>query len=210
MADLNIRFPIYSRLLRLYPAPYRERYGEQMLQTLADMLDASPSVSGKSAVWLQVSSDLPSSIARQQLSFVSNAFTRETPTFVRRNSVISAILFTPFFFIAVANDIDAHRLYHTWLWGNGVLFTWIILLPTLGMALSATTLFFWLYANKRSWWQGLLDLAHNWMMLLPIVLGLGILFLVFFHDSVHCVAGNPVRELRGAHATLYCIESNAS
>jgi hypothetical protein len=210
MADLKIRFPVYSRLLKLYPAPYRERYGEQMLQTLADMLDASSSVSGRSAVWVQVSFDLPGSIARQQLSFVGNVFTRETPAFVRRNSVISTILLAPFFVIAITNDIDAHRLYNTWLWSAGVLFTWIVLLPVLGMALSATTLFFWLRTNKRSWRQSLLDLAHNWMILLPIVLGLGILFLVFFHDSVHCVAGSPVRELRGAHATLHCIASNAS
>jgi len=210
MADLNGRFPVYSRLLRLYPVPYRKRYGEQMLQTLADMLDASPSVTYKAAVWMQVLFDLPVSVARQQLSFVGNAFTRETPTFVRRNSVISALLFAPFLVIAPINDIDAHRFYNTWLWGAGILFTWLVLLPVLGMALSATTLFFWLRAGKRSWWQSLLDLTHNWMMLLPIVWGIGILFLVFFHDSVHCVVGNPINELRGAHATLHCIASNAS
>ncbi|HUB93662.1 MAG TPA: hypothetical protein VMB52_04115 [Verrucomicrobiae bacterium] len=206
MADLDTRFPVYSRLLRLYPAFYRQRYSEQILQTLADMLDANPSRAHHANVWLRTSLDLPWSVATQRVNYASLLLTHETPDFVRRNSLVSGLLFVPFFVIATANDLAAHRFYHTWLWSYDVLLTWIIVLPMLGMTLSIVTLFIWLSGNRRSWWRSLCDLSHNWTMILPIVLGLGILFLVFFHDSVHCITGNPISELRNLHSTLRCIE----
>ncbi len=206
MAKLSARFPVYSRLLKLYPTRYQERYGEQMLQTLADMLDANSSATGRLLVWLRATRDFPASLFSQQWAYAGTVLSRETPRFVQRNALVSGLLFVPFFAIATANDLVAHRLYHTWLWSFDVLVAWIVLLPAFGLLLSTATLFAWLRLNKRSWWQSLRDIAHNWMMLLPILLGVGILSLVFFHDSVHCVTGNPVRELHNPHATLRCVE----
>jgi hypothetical protein len=177
-----------------------------MLQTLADMLDAAPSASDRFLIWLRTALDLPISLAAQQLEYAGDVLTHETPSFVRRNAFISALLFLPFFVIAITNDMDAHRFYHTWLWQLDVLFTWILLLPTLGMLLSIASLFFWLRTSRRSWWHALRDVSHNWMMLLPIALGIGIILLLFLHDSVQCIAGSPLRELRNVHATLRCVE----
>jgi hypothetical protein len=37
MGNLKKRFPLYSKVLRLYPYRYQKEYGEQILQTTADI-----------------------------------------------------------------------------------------------------------------------------------------------------------------------------
>jgi hypothetical protein len=80
-----------------------------------------------------------------------------------------------------------------------------VLLPSLAVLLSSITFALWVHANKRTRLKSFMDIRHNWVMVLPIILGLGLLFLVFFHDSIHCVTGNPIRELRSPRDTLQCI-----
>lgn len=208
MSNLAKRFPVYAYLLRLYPRAYQEKYGAQMLQTLADMLDAAPSRARRTEIWLRLAFDVPISAGRQQLSFAGHALTHETPQYVRRNTLISAAFFLPFFVIVIANDLTAHGLYGTWLWSFGVLFTWIVCLPTLGLLVSAMTLLAWLSSSRKSggsWLSSLLAVRRTWPLLALIALGAGILLLVFFHDSVHCVLGNPIRELHNPRDTLRCI-----
>ncbi|HEY5152687.1 MAG TPA: hypothetical protein VII55_01810, partial [Candidatus Saccharimonadales bacterium] len=61
--------------------------------------------------------------------------------------------------------------------------------------------------HKTSSWQLLSDWQHNWPMLVIAALSLGIIALVLGHDSVHCVARNPIGELRHWHATFICIQT---
>lgn len=206
--DLPRRFPVYSKVLKLYPAAYQQRYSEQMLQTLADMLDDAPSPLRRGVVWLRTIADLPMSLAQQQVHYAGDVLAHETPHFVKRNAFVSLAFFVPFITIVVVNDATAHGLYGTWLWNFGVLMTWIIVLPAFGFVLSAATLLVWLlyYRKERGVLRSLLDVRHNWPMTLAACLGLGILLLVFFHDSVHCVLGNPVSELRNWHAMWRCIQ----
>lgn len=210
MASLTKRFPIYSRLLRLYPTSYKNRYDDQMLQTLADMLDAKPSSAARMAIWTHVTIDLPIHIFQEQLSFVGNTLTHETPAYVRRNSLISLLLFVPFFALVFINDVTAHGLYHSWIWSVNVLFTWILILPAIGLGLSLITFTIWLRNSHsqqhRSWLSSIRDIRHSWSMLALIVVGLGILSLVLLHDSVHCVTGNPLQELHSIKNTLQCIQ----
>lgn len=208
MKDLASRFPIYRKALKLYPLAYQEKYSEQMLQTLADMLDNAPSDLHKLAIWTRAIMDLPISITHQQLHYAGESHVRGTPRFVRRSAIASALMFLPFFVIVIVNDATAHGLYDTWLWSLDVFWAWIVILPAMGLLLSATTLVLWLMQNRRqrTWLQGLSDVRSNWLMSLPLVVGLGILLLVFFHDSVHCVIGNPLAEARHLRATLRCIE----
>lgn len=208
MNVLNKRFPHYSKLLALYPAAYRKKYGEQMLQTLADMLDDASSPASRAAIWTRTVLDLPISLIHQQLSYASHAFAQETPSYVKRNALIAALLLVPFFVIVVANDLTAHGLYRTWLWHDHVLFAWIVALPALALGISLVTFIGWLVQNRRkqSFWRNVLDVRHSWPLLVVGVIGLGIIGLVLFHDSVHCLTGNPIREVRNPRATWHCIE----
>lgn len=61
------RFPIYTRLLSLYPKTYRQEYGSQLEQTLADMLDDEPSRFGRLYIWSQVALDFPVTVYQQNI-----------------------------------------------------------------------------------------------------------------------------------------------
>lgn len=179
MTDLRKRFPVYSRLLLLYPAPYRTRYDEQILQTLADMLDANSSHSARLQVWVRTIRDFPRSLITQRAQYASSVLAHETPGFVRKNVAMGGWLFAPFFLIAITNDMESHRLYHSWFWRPEVLFAWLRLFPTAGLILIMATFCVWLRMNKAPLRLSLKDVGHNWVMLFPMIIGMSVVFAVF-------------------------------
>lgn len=58
---------VYSLLLRLYPRGHRDQYGQQMLQTVEDMLDHAPSTVDRMSVWARIMADLPLSVCKEHL-----------------------------------------------------------------------------------------------------------------------------------------------
>lgn len=212
MGSLEKRFPRYSKLLKLYPAPYQKEYGEQTLQTLADMLDDPHA--GKAAVWTRTIVDLPLSLAKQNLIYAGGIMKNETPNYIKLNSVIGAALLLPFFAALIANGSDRlifnQDLYHSWLWHTPVLFTWVLALPAAAALLTLISLVLYSRQHGRSqrtgWLKGLLDFRRNWPLLLVAIIALGIVGMVRFHDSVHCVAGNPAKEIGNWSRTWQCIQ----
>lgn len=59
---------VYAKLVGLYPAPYRKRYGQPMVQTFDDMLEAEPSQAGKLIIWARALIDLPGSILKEHIT----------------------------------------------------------------------------------------------------------------------------------------------
>lgn len=209
MSELSKRFPRYSKLLRLYPGVYRAQYGEQMLQTLADMLDDAPGKKQKLTIWARTSLDLALSLGKQQLSYAGAVMTSETPNYVKRNALAGAMLLVPFVLVLLANATDKvlhnHTLYNSWLWSQTVLTIWVLVLPALALLLSFVTFVVWT-KQRNDFWHSLIDIRHNWPMLLVGLAGLFIVALVFGHDSVHCITGNPIREMHNWHDTWQCIQ----
>lgn len=208
MDSLKHRFPRYSRLLALYPADYRQEYGGQMLQTLADMLDDPGR--RKAGVWGRITLDFPLSVIKQQLIYSGEAMGNTMPGYIKRNARLGAWLVAPFFIFLIFDAVMRHRLEHSWVWHTRALFIWLIVLPGLAAIFNLAALLRWVHARRRethsSAWKVLTDLRLNWPALGMAVLSIGILGLVFFHDSVHCVTGNPVRELHNPYQTWQCIE----
>ncbi len=215
MDNLAKRFPLYSRLIRLYPRAYRREYGEQMLQTLADMLDNAENGRDRVVIWLRAIIDLPLSITQQQVITAGGIMTHETPRYSKQGSLAGAVLLLPFFSALAANGLNKvfynHDLFHSWLWSDPILLVWVILLPSLALIVSGVTFLRWSTDRRKhgrtSSWKLLTDWRHNWPMLTVLLVSLGILSMVFFHDSVHCVTGNPIREVRNLHDTLMCISN---
>lgn len=202
MGSLDKRFPVYGRLLRLYPLTYQERYRAEMLQTLADMLDDPERPSA--LVWARTIIDLPLSLAHQQLSYAGGIMKNETPIYVKRNSAIAASLITPFFVLIVVNSLFHHALDFTNSWKR--LFTWLIIgLPAVALILSLVTFIKW-SARQKSIWKSLFDFRHNWLLVIPGGLALLIVLFVPFHDSGPCLAHSPVKELRNFSNTVRCIQ----
>ncbi|HEV2403357.1 MAG TPA: hypothetical protein VGS08_04100 [Candidatus Saccharimonadales bacterium] len=54
MKDIREHFPLYTRVLRLYPKPYRQRYGLAILQTTADMFDDAQSLTERIMIWVRM------------------------------------------------------------------------------------------------------------------------------------------------------------
>lgn len=212
MNNLQKRFPRYSWLLKLYPTGYRQAYGEQMLQTLADMLDDSER--SHASVWAHLALDFPLSVVKQQLTFTGETMAHEMPDYVKRNALVSAVLLLPFLLALLANGFDkvinGRNLYHSWLWHMPVLSIWVLWLPLLAAVIAVTSLITLLLqrraAEHNSWFKQLLAVRYTWPLLSVALVGIGIIGMVFFHDSVHCVTGNPIRELHNPHQTWQCIE----
>lgn len=87
------RFKVYARLLRLYPASYRKRYGKQLLQTIADMVDDAPSVPEKLNVWLRISLDFSLTVCREHFQVIGDRMNAKKQYNVGRNTVVSVGLF---------------------------------------------------------------------------------------------------------------------
>lgn len=210
MSDLSKRFPRYSRLVRMYPKKYQQEYSDQMLQTLADMLDDAQTKRKRTLIWTRVTLDLPVSIMKQQLTSGGEVMWRDTPDYIKYNAVVAAVLLLPFFVLLLLDAVTAHALYHTWLWKTPVLATWLIVMPAAAFVLSTGTLVRWAFVRIQQGGVGyrkvLFDFRHNWTMLTAIVLSLGIIALAFGHDSVHCVTHNPITEARNWHNTWRCIQ----
>lgn len=211
---MRSRFPKYERLLKCYPARYRKEYGGAMLQTLADMLDDQPTKAGKLRIWLRASIDLPASVAHQNIIALGDTFMHQTPQYIKRNGVIAGTLLIPFIAALTANGLDKvinnHTLYNSWVWGRLALTTWVIVLPALAFLLAfASYMLFVAKQSKANIFSRLFDLRRVWPVAITGVIGLGILFMVCFHDSVHCWMQNPVHVVTQWHQTWSCVEQGS-
>lgn len=212
MDQLKQRFPRYGKLLALYPPGYRKEYAAQQLQTLADMLDDPAHSPG--TIWARTLLDLPFSIIKQQLAFAGGIMRTDMPLFVKRNALICVLLLLPFFTALIANGLDKlfndHTLYSSWLWATPALAIWVLWLPLVAACLGLLSLGLLIAqrarTNHTSWWRQLWSFHTNWPLLAASLVSLGILGIALFHDSVHCVTGNPVREARNTSQTWHCIQ----
>lgn len=218
MGRLTDRFPIYSRLLWLYPQPYRRAYDEQMLQTLADMIDNEPTQTGRIRIYAHAMIDLPMSLLNQQTQYIGGIMVNETPRYIKRNALIAGSLLVPFFGALIANAlsklIGGQTLYSSWLWQTPVLAIWVLWLPALASLIAAITaiVYMWRHSQVKHAYslKMLLDIRQDWPLLLVAVASISILAIVFGHDSAHCVTGNPVREAQQWHQTWQCIQQGAA
>lgn len=201
--QLKQRFPRYARWLRLYPGAYRSRYGEEMLQTLADMLDYTTSPAERRRVWIRTVLDLPLAAAQQQLITLGETM-RQSP-FIKRSALFSGALLLPFFAALTANSLDKalrnQTLYHSGLWSMPWLALWVLYLPLMAGSVAVAGIIIALLRNRSQ----RVPIFSIWPLVSIAIVALAIVSIVFFHDSVHCVTGNPVRELRNMRTTLSCI-----
>jgi hypothetical protein len=213
MNDLQSRFPVYSRLIKLYPVDYRHRYENEILQTTADMLDDSGNDLARLAIWTKLAVDLPVNIFKQQLIYEGGIMKKEMPSYIRLNGVIAGILLLPFFTALIANGVDKivnnQTLYSSWLWHSPVLKTWVIILPEIAALIALITLFYYLVTvASRQKQKDLVKVVSNirlyWPVVITAVLALGILFLVRFHDSFGCWYQVTTQRVLHTHVMQMC------
>lgn len=212
MKKLPARFPLYSHLLRLYPSAYRQRYGQEILQITADMLDDAPNALAKMVIWVHLAIDLPINVARQQLIYTGNIMGNHMPGYIKWNGLISLGLLLPFMLALVASGFDSTTnnriLYSSWLRSHGVQRVWVLWMPTLALVIAAITYLSYALQNhgQKNWLKRILDVRLLWPVVIPIVIAAGIMFILIFHDSVRCWAQSPSYVVRHIQQVWQCSE----
>lgn len=218
MSDLSNRFPLYSKLLAFYPKEYREQYGEQLLQTTADMLDEVNIPGSKLAIWTRVAIDLPFNIFQTQVQYAGGTMWNETPHYIKRNSLIGMVMLLPFMAALIANSLDKiinnHTLYASWLWKLPILRFWVLWLPEASFAFVAGTYIYFLAERNKSQQTNLIkrigDIKRSWPIVVPGILAFGILFILAFHDSGQCWVHSPTYVTSHLSQEWQCTTRNQS
>ena len=200
---------LYRQLIKLYPKRYRARYANQIMQTLEDMLADQPNESARRLIWLQAYADLPSSIIQQHITILGGLFMDETPSYIKTNAIIGSGLMAPFFILVASGLLHNQHLTGNQIWMLIVMIC-LLVLPAIAFLLNAGSYLKWL--NTRSGngrpnvWGRLFDVKHTWPMV--TVGGLGLLLFLFvpFHDSAHCMVGNPVCIVHNPNETWQCVD----
>ncbi len=76
---------LYRRLLRLYPAPFRRRFGSEMIVAFRDLIwEASdrPGMRGRILFWCRIFSDLAYSAGHEQLSHWRNLMDKKEARYI--------------------------------------------------------------------------------------------------------------------------------
>lgn len=214
MGPVRCLLDAYRLLLRLYPKAYREQYGEQMVQTLEDMLAAAPAVKQRSEVLFRTAVDLPVSIAQQQILYIGGVMAHEMPRYVKRNAVLAGLLLVPFAAALTANGMDKmfhnQTLYQSWLWHTPALALWVLWLPAAALLVALGSLMVYIFRRSRAMAtkpdHRTADVMRTWPLVLMAVVSLGIIAIVFGHDSVHCLTGNPIHEVQHWGQTWHCVQ----
>jgi hypothetical protein len=199
MSDLEKRFPMYSRLLKLYPMEYRKKYNDQILQTTADMLDDAPSRRTRLVIWTRLAIDLPMNLGRQQFQYVGGFMLKESPMYIKRNSLIAGVLLIPFIVALLANGLDRlinnHTLYNSWLWKSSVVGFWAMWLPLLAFLIALVSYLRFVSKETKNkhttWFRRLMNFKSSWPIFIPLIMALGILSVAMFHDDVQCWVRTP-------------------
>lgn len=215
MKDIRSRFPVYSKLFRLYPKQYRSHYEDEILLTAADMLDSVKTPKEKLAVWASLAFDLPVNLLRQNYEYVGGNMKSSMPSYIKRNSLISVALLAPFFLALIANGIDKmvnnNDLSSTWVWHSPAIILWVFYLPALALIISLASYGAYVFKGNdknKAWLKRAIDIIHSWPVLIVGFISLGILLMVEFHDSTQCIASSPIHAIAHSGQTLKCVENN--
>jgi hypothetical protein len=199
---------VYGQLLRLYPRQYREKYANQMLQTLDDMVADQPTVATKNLTKAKAYTDLPFSILQQNYAAVTTSYFNDTPDDARRASVIGVLLMVPPLLIILTDATEKSRLVDSRVW-VGALTIGLLVLPAVGFAINALTYLAWLFqrdsSQKSSLKNRLFNVKCAWPVLVVGCMSLALCLGVLFHDSVHCLVGSPVKIVHNPTDTWRCV-----
>lgn len=193
---------VYGALLFLYPKPYRKKYGNQILQTVEDMLEDEPQTLRRLRIQLREIVVLPGNAFEQHLAIVARK-ENLTPSILM--GIIALSLLLPFFVAMASDEISEHfynqHLYGSWFWSKPVLTVWVIALPLLSLFTSLTTGAILILRASLKKRKLTLPLKKLWLISLAALTSSGVVFLVVIHDSSQCWTGNATKLSDAVHCT---------
>lgn len=118
--------------------------------------------------------------------------------------MLGALMLAPFFVVVIGNVLSNYQIADSTGW-NRFFFFLIFILPLMAFVLNTAALWQWA-SHRKNFWHSLLDFKRSWATIAIALLALAIAVFVPFHDSVHCVSGNPIKEIHNPSQTLKCIK----
>lgn len=167
------RFKVCAKLLYLYPSGYRKQYGEQLLQTIADMVDDAPSTYERFIVWLRVGFDFPITLCKEYFQLIGDYMYARSNHQINRNTLISGtLILLPIALVAINRMLMLSGP------GRGMptypLIVATTIFPVLSVGLSGFTLYALLRNDKKFRTN---NLRQSW--LLGLVFAASLLILTF-------------------------------
>jgi hypothetical protein len=179
-----------------------------MLQTLDDMVEDQPTATSKNLIKTKAYMELPLSIVQQNFVVASASFFNDTPDYARQTSTVGAILMIPFFLIILTDATERPGLTSSTVW-VAVLTVSLLALPALAFVINTLSYLVWLRGSnghkKSSLRARVFSFKQTWPMLAVGGAGLALCLIVLFHNSAHCIIGNPVRTVHNPSQTWQCI-----
>jgi hypothetical protein len=158
--------------------------------------------------WARITLDFPMSALHQQLSYTGAVMKNETPNYMKRSALAGVAMLLPFPIVIAINSLSDHTLLDSHVWKPFYLLL-LVALPAVAFLLNSLTFWRWSAERRKTGtglFRNLFDVRHNWSVVIVAMLGLLFALFIPFHDSVHCVTGNPIRELHNPHQTWQCIQ----
>lgn len=168
------RFRIYAKLLLLYPPSFRQQYGEQLLQTLADMIDDVPSKKEKMAVWLRISWDLPVTICKEHFQLIGEFMDVNKEQNITRITIVSAVLLLlPFVAFGINRTLLLSR--SDWAIASYYIVTVGTIFPCLATLFSALAVYTLLQKSKNL-------VLKKWPLLVLFIMSLSVSILLVLEN----------------------------
>lgn len=190
-------------------------YGNEILQLAADMVSDADGKLTKLVIWTRLLVDLSLNVTKQQIEYTGGSMQHETPHYIKRNGIISGILLVPFFVTIITNRVAGllygQDLRSSWLWRPPIIGTWVLILPLLAFLLASISYMTYIFHGgaSSSLVKRLLNVLHSWPILLTGTVAFSIIFVMIFHDSVHCWVQNPVHLVSDLGRTWQCSEQGS-
>jgi hypothetical protein len=174
---------LYRRLLGLYPRTFRERFGEAMEQTFADL--CAERAGGAAWGWigfvLRTYADTAMGIARERLTTQTGATMKAITTHLGTAALVGLVLTLPFAVLElISTPVTAASLP-----GLAVLFALLWLLPTAFVAIVAPVV-----RGARAG-HGVLANPTGVLLRLPILVLIAVAWASILVDQMPCFLGVP-------------------
>jgi hypothetical protein len=204
-------FTFIRNLLLLYPDRYRKKFQQEILITVEDMYQERLLKVGKvnTLYWFVISFDIIKSACNQHVELLNKQgmkkYIHETLQIDKFN-IIGGLLLLPFFIVFLIDlatriaqgDLTRYNrpvyaiLSHSLLYWLPVLFTWVVIFPTIAVLLNIIPLI----KNVSKFHNDVFHfsfLRKNIFSLLILAVGFGFLALIALHDFAPCVAHGLLR-----------------
>ena len=206
MPKLSVGMSVYKWLVELYPESYRHEYGGQMMLVMEDLCREELARTGAvgAGFWLWQIMDVSQGVVKQHIYLMGGVGMKK---YLMEEFGLSwfhmagIMLLLPFLLVLTldfSSRVVQGNLGHpntgmlqvlnrTWLYSPQVLFVWIVLFPLMAALLALVPVIRRAKKEKVSW-LNLNFLKLNLVSVVIILVGLGCVALVKFHDFAPCMA----------------------